>query len=96
MAHKTNFIILPSQQAPVYRRKLAGQRVYFLVENRSPTSVYMNYDNVPASDTTEGIEIVAGAKYEVWAPFAPDNEVIWFVGANGAVQQRCNITEGYA
>jgi hypothetical protein len=92
---KRSFIKQVSQNAPDFLRKLDGERVYLLIENRSPNSVYMQYDNTPAADGTEGIEIVAGFKYEVWAPFAPANEQIYFIGSNGATLQRLNITEGY-
>jgi len=92
---KRSFIKTISQNAPDFLHKLDGERVYLLIENRSTASVYMQYDNMPAPDGTEGIEIVAGFKYELWAPFAPANEQIYFIGSLGAALQRLNITEGY-
>ena len=65
MARMLNNIMLVSQNAPQFRKKLGTKR------------------------------IVAGAKYELWDKFAPDNEVIWFVGASGSTNQRLNITDGY-
>jgi hypothetical protein len=77
-------------------RKLHNRnRVYWLLENRSPTSVYMQYDTAARSDGSEGIEIVAGAKYELWDKFAPNNDVIWLTGSNGATLQQVLLTEGY-
>jgi hypothetical protein len=91
-----NRFLQVSQNAAGFIKKISGSRVYFLVENRSANDIRMNYDNMPATDGTEGIQIAAGAKYELYEPFAPDNEVIWFIGQNGATLQNVNITEGYA
>lgn len=86
-----------SGNAPTNIKKLLGkQRVYFLVENRSPNSIYMQYDTAAPKDGSDGIEIISGYKYELYAPFAPDNEQIWLTGSNGATTQQVNFTEGYA
>lgn len=85
-----------SSQVPRDIRKLQGKkRVYFLLENRSPFSLYMQYDTTPAGDGSEGVEIVAGFKYELYGVFAPNNEVIWIRGSSGATLQQVNFTEGY-
>jgi len=96
-ARKRSFTLYTSQQAPVFLRKLKGVRIYLLVENRDPAgaTIYMDYNSIPQSDGTGGIELVFGIKYELYTPFAPDNEIIWFVGSLGATKQQVNITEGY-
>jgi len=95
-ARHYNRFLQCSQQLAVYIRKISGRRVYMLIENRSPNTVIMNYDNVPSIDGVEGIQILAGTRYELMDPFAPSNEVIWFLGQNGSVLQNLNVTEGYA
>jgi len=76
-------------------RKLAGKRrVYFLVENRSSNSIYLQYDTPAPSDGSQGTEILAGLKYELYGIFAPNNDVIWLTGAI-ATNQQVNLTEGY-
>jgi hypothetical protein len=84
-----------SSVVPKDIRKLQGKRrVYFLVENRSAASIFMQYDSVPRSDGSDGIEIVAGFKYELFGVHAPNNDVIWLTGSVATVQQ-VNVTEGY-
>jgi hypothetical protein len=90
-----NKLVTCSQVAPFFIKKLGSERIYLLVENRSANTIIMNYDNMPATDGSEGIQITAGAKYELFDPFAPDNDIIWFMGQNGATLQSVNVTEGY-
>lgn len=85
-----------SANVPTNIRKLKSRRVYFLVENRSPFSIYMQYDTNAPSNGSDGIEIVAGFKYELWGEFAPDNDNIWLTGSSGATMQQVNFSEGYA
>ena len=76
-------------------RKLQGKRrVYFLVENRSSASIFLQFDGVPPSDGSDGVEIVAGFKYELFGIHAPNNDVIWLRGSS-ATNQQVNVTEGY-
>lgn len=84
-----------SSTVPRDIRKLQGKRrVYFLVENRSSATIYMQYDSPPRSDGSDGIEIVAGFKYELSGSFAPNNDVIWLTGSISTLQQ-VNLSEGY-
>ena len=96
-ARKRCFALYTSQQAPVFLRKLKAKRLYMMVENRDPAggTIYMDYNSIPQADGSGGIELLFGIKYELYEPFAPDNEIIWFVGSLGASKQRVNITEGY-
>jgi hypothetical protein len=95
MSRHYTSIIQCSQVKPQYKRKMPGRRVYLLVENRGATNAIMDYDSLPAQDASGGILLPAGQRYEVWEPFAPDNEVLWFQGTNGSTLQTLNITEGY-
>jgi hypothetical protein len=84
-----------SAVAPTQIRKLKQKRVYWLVENRSPNSIYMQYDTAAPSNGSDGIEITSGSKYELWGIFAPNNDTIWLTGSNGITVQQVNFTEGY-
>jgi hypothetical protein len=97
-ARKLSRTLYTSQRTPVFLRKFKAERVYMMIENRDPSggTIYMDYNSIPQADGSAGIELIFGIKYELYTPFAPDNEIIWFVGSLGATKQRVNVTEGYS
>lgn len=66
-----------------------GGRNYFLLENRSPASVYMNEGSVATSET--GVEIVAGGFYELEHGSVPQGEI--HISGTITTDQLINITE---
>lgn len=76
------------------RTRTQGKRVYFLVENRSFFTIFIQFDGAPASNGAEGIELLGQMKYELWGVFAPTNDAIYLTGTQPTMQQ-VNYTEGY-
>lgn len=66
-------------------------RTYLLIENRSPSPVYINFDT--HADSVNGIEIAAGGNYERETE-VPDN-TLFIIGVDAGNAQRVNISEGY-
>jgi hypothetical protein len=84
-----------SRTSPTEIRARPGKkRVYFLVENRSFFTIFINFDTAPTPDGAHGVELLGQMKYELWGDFTPTNESIYFIGTQVAAQQ-VNYAEGY-
>ena len=67
-----------------------GERSYFLLENRSGATVYLNFD--AEANANDGIQIPAGGLYEL-EQTAPSNNI--HIAGSQVADQRINITEAF-
>lgn len=77
-----------TKEAVLYPSK--GRRSYFLLENRSGATVYLNFDM--SANINDGVQILAGGVYEL-EQTAPDNTI--HISGSLSSGQRVNITEAF-
>lgn len=95
MATFHDYIVQCSQTAPQSRRKVPGKRRRMLIlQNRSANDVYVGFDQQPTQDLVAGLKVAVNVTI-IFDVACPDNEVIWYMGSNGATVQNFNVVEGF-